>query len=284
MLESELSAIITFNPSVIYETTPLTELLRQSVEADFHHWPVVNDEMQLAGIVSDVELARQVEEAASQCSLDGRQGVRQLQLRTAAHVMTAPRVIVSRWESQLNGLYHLMKNRIHLLPVVEEDRLIGLVTTTDYLREFSYGELPVSRHPASEWVEKETDPIECDATLDEAASVMAEAGVDYVGIVNGTLPLGVISMRDIRQAKCRFSCRQLLGQAFAHERPTTLRELAAKSPIIRPGARLSEAADAMVQNHRQAVAVVTQAGRFVGVLSEQILLSAMAGLRSALAT
>jgi CBS domain-containing protein len=155
--------------------------------------------------------------------------------------------------------------------------LIGLVTTTDYLREFSYGEMPISRYPVSEWVQDGIEPIDCETTLAEAAAILSQAGADQIGVVNGTLPLGVISMRDLRLATCRMECRLLLGDEMSASGPMTMRELAAKSPTIRPGARLSEAASLMVEHHRQCIAVVTQAGRLVGALSEETLLTAMAG-------
>ena len=98
-----------------------------------------------------------------------------------------------------------------------------------------------------------------------------------MGVVNANLPLGVIHSRDLGLAKCRAESRRLLSEDLTFSGPTTIRELAANTPVVRPGARLSEAADLMAQRLRPAVAVVTQSGRMVGVVTEETVLSAIAG-------
>ena len=84
-------------------------------------------------------------------------------------------------------------------------------------------------------------------------------------------------MRDVRSAMCRLKIRHFLNDEFVLNGPTTMRELTAQSPTIRPGSRLSAAAALLVESHRHAIAVVTQAGRMVGLLSEETLLNAMVG-------
>jgi CBS domain-containing protein len=74
--------------------------------------------------------------------------------------------------------------------------------------------------------------------------------------------------------------RRILSDEFTLPGPATIQELAAESPILRPGARLSESADAMVNHQRQAIAVVNQAGRLVGVVTEENILRAMVGTES----
>ena len=46
-----------------------------------------------------------------------------------------------------------------MLPVVDGDRLVGLVSSRDFLREFSYGEMPGSREPVSSLLTA-TPPVE----------------------------------------------------------------------------------------------------------------------------
>jgi CBS domain-containing protein len=280
MGETDLGRVITFNPQVVTVTTTLDEILRQWVDGDLHHWPVTNDQMRLLGIVSDQDVARAFVELSSNYPDNFRLGTEHLRARVVSDFMSTEVVTISRWDTQTNGLYRLLKNHVHSLPVIDENRLVGLVTTTDYLREFSYGELPISRQPVSQFVQDNADPVDCDGSLDDALAAMQSANLDQVGVVNGALPLGAITRRDIRLAQCCLESRRLLNEEFLLRGPTTLRELAAKSPTVPPGARISEAAALMVEHHRQAIAVVTQAGRMVGVLSEETVLTAMAGQKA----
>jgi CBS-domain-containing membrane protein len=282
MLQSDLSTLITFNPQTIHVSTTLADLLAQWTEPEFHEWPVVDDDMRLVGVVSEQEVISAVAARARSHPNQGLLGTDDLREETTAQFMSSPATTISRWDSQSNGLYLLLRNRLHCLPVIDEERLIGQVTTTDYLREFSYGDWPVCRQPVCEWVKDGIDPLDCDASPEEAATAMAQAGVDFIGVVNGNLPLGVISARDVQLAQCRLDSRRLLREELAFSGPTSIRELAAKSPVVRPGARLSEAADLMVQHARQAIAVVTQSGRMIGVISEETLLAALAGHKPAL--
>lgn len=276
MIEYDLSTVITFNPLVAYPATTLADLLRQWTDLELRNWPVVDDDGRLLGVISEQEIVRSVVELAVACR-DGAAVTEQaLQGVYARHLVSGPLVTISRWDSRANGLYRLLKNQVHSLPVLEDDRLVGLITTTDYLREFSYGDVAASREPVADHVAEGAETIDCDATLDEAAAVMLTTDVQRLGVVSGPFPLGVVTSEDIRLAKCRLECRRCLPAEFAPAGPTDMRELAAQSPIVRPGSRLSEAAGLMVERQRHAVAVVTQGGRFVGSLSDQEILAAVA--------
>ena len=78
-------------------------------------------------------------------------------------------------------------------------------------------------------------------------------------------------------------CRQLLEESLAAESPrseTRVLELVKTAPTVKPGDRLAQAAALMVQHSVQAVAVVNQASKLLGVLSEdEILSAALAGLQ-----
>jgi CBS-domain-containing membrane protein len=123
-------------------------------------------------------------------------------------------------------------------------------------------------------MEPPAEPLDVEATLDDANAAFHMAGVDYLPVVQGDFPLGVVSRRSVRKARCRQSARRLLDEAL-FDGPTTIAQLVAHAPTIVPGARLAKAADLMVQEHLQALAVVNQANRLLGVLSEDRLLHAM---------
>lgn len=279
MLQAELGTVVTYNPLSLSVDTTLAEILRLWSTMEFRDWPVVDDQ-RLVGILSEDDIVRTVSELAVIGPQRERELTAQLSARTARQMMSPSCVSIGRWDLQTNALYQLLKHQMHSLPVVDEERLVGLVTTTDFLREFTYGELPASREQAARCAEETPEPIDCDATLEGAEQAMLAASAELIGVVSGNLTLGVVTRRDVRLAKCRLETRRVLSSEFCLPGPATLREVVAQSPILRPGARLSEAAKLMVEHRRQAVGVVNQAGRLVGVLTEKRILKAMVGHES----
>jgi CBS domain-containing protein len=191
--------------------------------------------------------------------------------------MSTRLVTISRESDRCSALELLLAHGFQSLPVVDDERLVGMVTTSDFLREFSYGESAAARLPAEEFVESAPEPIDCTETLDAAAHAMMFSGTKHVAVVSGHLPLGVVTRRDIWLAKCRLDARRMLGDECVLPGPASLHELVAESPVVRPGTPLGEAAERMASLRRQAVAVINQAGRFVGVLTETGVLRAMEG-------
>jgi CBS domain-containing protein len=277
MLQAELGTLVTYNPLALSGETTLADVLSAWNAVDDHHWPVVDDDQCLIGILSVGDVIRCVQELAATVPDNHQLDRELLATRTAREMMSTELVTITRRDNPAHALQLLLAHRVLSLPVVENERVVGMVTTTDFLREFSYGHVAASRQPAMQHVEESFEPIDCDATLDEAVEAMRMAGAEHVGVVRGQLPLGVVTRRDVRLAKYRLDTRRVLSDEFTLPGPATIHELVAQSPVLSPGARLSEAAELMVAHRRQAIAVVNQAGRLVGIISESGILRAMEG-------
>jgi CBS domain-containing protein len=97
------------------------------------HMPVVTAG-RLVGVVSERDLLR-----ASLSSLDPRQQQRRafLEAIDIAQVMSAPPIVVGP-EARVEEAARIMAdNKIGCLPVVEGEKLLGLLTETDLLRYFA---------------------------------------------------------------------------------------------------------------------------------------------------
>ncbi len=106
------------------------------------HMPVVHGG-KLVGVVSERDLLR-----ASLSNLSGiDDGRRRAFLHGVeiARVMSAPPVVVNPDESVEAAARLMAEKKIGCLPVVENDRLLGLITETDLLRCFAG--LPPRRDP-----------------------------------------------------------------------------------------------------------------------------------------
>lgn len=278
MMHCELSNIVTFNPCAIEGQTTLGELIELLHAADFHHWPVVDGDRQLLGMLASSDLVRIFEAGAIALEVAGERreerltGIRNQRI---SDFMSHRVLSIQQNESPAAALWTLLENQIHALPVLTDTYLTALATTSDFIREFSYGGSLASCLSVSEQMEVPCEPAESDATLDEVAIAMHFAQADAIPIVRGGLPLGVVSRRDLGMLKLRNTLREVFSDEFDAEKSTSILALAASAPTIRPGERLSTAAQLMLDHRRQAIAVVNQAGRLLGVVTEEMILRAM---------
>jgi len=94
----------------------------------FHHLPVVNERTEIIGMISDRDLLRR---AVLQLKPRGEVLIRDA---TAHDIMTPDPTTVSPEATLKEALTMLLENHFSSLPVVEEGRLVGLITYTDVLR------------------------------------------------------------------------------------------------------------------------------------------------------
>ena len=268
---ADLGTVVTYNPWAVAIDTSLPEVVRRYTETEFQHWPVADAEGQLLGIVSEVDIVRALEEVATAISHRG-------DLPTECHsalerccvgdFMTRRPVTIDGRSSLATALRLLNEHAVRALPVLEDQQLVGLITSSDILREFSYGEWPTARDCVVDLLEQVPESIDSDASLDEAAIALHLASAEHLGVVRADFPLGVITKQDLRMARCLATANKYLSQAGCFAGPTTVRELATSAPTVRPGTALAEAAAALVASGRRAATVMNQAGRLLGVINE----------------
>lgn len=279
MFSAGLATLVTYNPWTVSSDATLDSLVRMLQEMGFHHWPVVDEDERLVGIVSEVDIVRAVEERQSAMVAVSGGGPAEESLGSewevcrVDEIMSRRVVTIEREAPPREALRRLLENRIHSLPVVDESLLVGIVTSTDFLREFSYDDAPLCREPARDHMLRGAEPLDVNASLDEASEAFLIADTGYLSVVQGNFPLGVISQRDVRKARCRQLARELLGDEAAPG-PLTVGQMVSRAPTLQPGQRLAEAAGLLFERQLQAVAVVNPANRLLGILSEDELLRA----------
>ncbi len=118
-------------PVTITPDTPLLEAEWRMQEGGFRHLPIVDAYDRLVGIVSDRDLR---EAAPSDANTLSRQELTYLLSRLRVKdVMKAPVVTARPSEPAETAAIRMRENKIGALPVVEDDRLVGIVTTSDLL-------------------------------------------------------------------------------------------------------------------------------------------------------
>lgn len=88
----------------------------------------------------------------------------------------------------------MVERRVGSIIVVQNDRLLGIVTERDVLRLFARGDFDariedvMTRHP---------ETVEPDESLAQARLVMLHGGFRHLPVVEGNSLVGMISMRDL---------------------------------------------------------------------------------------
>jgi CBS domain-containing protein len=104
--------------------TPVLEAMRLMIQNRISCLPVVDDSGELAGIISDKDIFAAVYES--------QEGFAE---NTVGELMTQE-VIVSVLEDDLNYIANIMTtNRVRHIPVVDQSRLVGLVSIGDVVKE-----------------------------------------------------------------------------------------------------------------------------------------------------
>ena len=135
------SSVITVSP-----TTPLKDVAQLLVDRRISGLPVVDDEGRVLGVVSEADfltkeqgfdriphrpLSRLLGE-----SDQTRRAMAKVAAVTAGEAMTAPAITVAPWTSVPEAAATMSSRRVNRLPVVDEGRLVGIVTRADLVRAF----------------------------------------------------------------------------------------------------------------------------------------------------
>jgi CBS domain-containing protein len=273
MSKITLGTLITYNPWLARPNTPLDEVAAQFEAMDIHHVPVVDDDRQLVGMVSETDLLRARQRQRVVAVGAGGPEESLSSPETAGEVMNRPIVVAGPDDSPRQVMQVFLAHRIHALPVVQAGRLLGMISSRDLLREFSYGDLPCSREQVSKILKPPPDALEPDTRLDEAFLAMQEVGVSCLAVAQGGCPLGLVSQRDIVRARTE-AIREAGEDLLPTQLPAVLKIMRRATPI-RPGQRLFEAAGVMLQENLPAAIVINQANHMVGLITEDDILRVM---------
>ncbi|MCE9545647.1 MAG: CBS domain-containing protein [Planctomycetia bacterium] len=262
MLDVGLGTLVTYNPTIVTPEATLAEVAELLGDGEIHHLPVVDCQRQVVGIISSLDVERLRLRNVGLESSDGAE-VR------ARDMMQSPVLTVDQNDCSLVVLKVLLANRIHSVPVVADGRLVGIVTSTDFLRELSYGDEPMCREPLNAYLSPESAHVSLDDSIENAISIMDVLLVDYLAVVAGRAPSGIVARRDL----------DILAGADGTGRNATAELVACLKtniPTVHPTERLGNAVRKMLDLHAPAVLVVNRAQQLLGLVSQESVLQGMA--------
>jgi CBS domain-containing protein len=271
MPATSLGTLVTYNPWSVSPSALLEEIAERFEELRIHHVPVVDGDRHVVGMLSETDLLRARQAQRAVLVGCGAGDTDDAPLVFARDVMSKDVLSVSPTSSAAEALKLLLARQIHALPVMDGGRLVGMISSRDFLREFSYGELDGTRDLVTTLLTATApESLEPGVTLSEALLAMQAAGVSCLAVAQGTCPLGLVWQRDIVREDCRLD-----EQEESHHQPrpaATVLRIVRNSPPLRSGQRLREAAAAMIEHGLPAVIVVNQSSRLLGVITEDDLL------------
>jgi CBS domain-containing protein len=182
--------------------------------------------------------------------------------------MQSPVVTVAAADSPLAALQAMVTHGFHSVPVVADERLVGMVTSSDFLRELCHSDDPLLREPLVKHILGEKAQIDAGATLQAAINKMDVQQVDYLAVLSSGLPVGYVSRRD-RVITAENDARQL---TCGHVAETFHKPV----PGVPLTAQLGDVMRTMLDKRAQVALVVDRQNRCRGLLSVLMILAAMA--------
>ncbi len=131
--------VMTRDVVTISADTPFKQIEQLMDEHHISALPVLNDEGALVGVVSEADLLLRTEAAAEERGAwthDARERRSKAHAQTAAGLMSAPAVSVTQGQPLAAAARLMRKRNVKRLPVVEGDRLVGIISRADVLKSY----------------------------------------------------------------------------------------------------------------------------------------------------
>jgi len=276
------------NPVTVAPDRSVDDAAALMRRAGIRHLPVV-DGSRLAGMVSDRDIKIAVGDTAPherQVNLGGAVVV--AGPMTVSAIMSRPGLFVSPHATLIDAARVMVAERVGALAIVEDERLLGMLTETDLLTAYiesaenpeQIGNLVISRMAAGNVIDSMSmspATVAPAQTIREALAIMRQRGIRHLPVIeNGNLA-GILSDRDVRRALGREAVttgspgKSFTGAAAVSEFMT------APVRTIDPAATLEDAARIMVRHKISALPVVDK-GRLAGIITETDILVAFVEL------
>ncbi|MEQ8677408.1 MAG: CBS domain-containing protein [Aggregatilineales bacterium] len=127
-----VSEIMTTHPITIKPDRPVSDALSTMLEIRCHHLPVMSQNNHLIGLVSDYDCHKILSNHATKF---GRKA-KAAQIVRIRDVMTAAPAVIAPEASVIDAAKLMFENNIRCLPVMRDETLVGIVTTSDLLIAF----------------------------------------------------------------------------------------------------------------------------------------------------
>jgi CBS domain-containing membrane protein len=248
--------------------TTIHQLWQLLGESDVRQVPVTDGDGKVVGMISHRDLAL----AAYRAGLKGARGQREALLESAvAHVMSRQVMSVEGHSAADSALQAMVAHRFSSIPITDEGRLVGTVSSSDFLRKVAYGNWAGHDEPIRLRMRSPGHTIDANDTLERAFEAAEWHAQEYVIAVRRYRPLGILSRTAMRLALYLEST----DEESQRMKTTPVHLLLQTLPVLHPETTLGAAALTMLEHRARALPVVDRSRLLLGILTEDDVLQAM---------
>ncbi|AXI24909.1 CBS domain-containing protein [Methanofervidicoccus sp. A16] len=193
-INEPVKEIMTSNPVCVRESTPLDEVIDIFVEKNVGGTPVIDKEDILISIITERDVIRHL--------IDKIEG------KTVQDYMTEDPIVATPGMRLKDVARVMLRNGFRRLPVVSEDRLVGMVTSTDFIRllgsDWAFNRMTtgnvreITNVRVEEVMAKDPVKVSREDSLRSVAEIMINKGIGALPVVEDKDNLvGVITEKDI---------------------------------------------------------------------------------------
>ena len=129
-VEPPVESIMRRNPAYLHPESRLVEARKIMIDENIKHLPIIKSG-KVVGVVSEKDLVKALE--IFRKTSEGKHWNKKIREIRLEKIMSTPPIVVTK-ETKISKAAKLMiESRIGCLPVVENDKLIGIVTKTDLI-------------------------------------------------------------------------------------------------------------------------------------------------------
>jgi CBS-domain-containing membrane protein len=245
-------------------------------EHGVHHLPVLSGR-QVVGIVSDRDIMIGCGGPTERMRSQGQP----LVLGNVEDVMTTPVTTLSPDDALRSATWLMIHQRVHAIPLMHRDRLVGIVTDSDLLRgvmaspEFLHQSF--LEQSVVTFMHDKVTTVGAKTPLYDVVDVMHQERIHHLPVVIGNELLGIVSDRDVRRALASSTLRDAEAQENGefYLGPSEAHEVMTKDVRTIPSTATAERAIAELLRHGIHALPIVDARQLQGIITDTDLLRAI---------
>jgi CBS domain-containing protein len=120
-------------------------------------------------------------------------------MTTVGEIMTKELITVGSGSTVAEAATVMGERKVGSALVVDDDELVGIFTERDIVRALSQ-DFDAPGHPITHWMTRDPATITPETTVKEALDIMLTRGFRHLPVLDGSAPVGMVSMRDLSRA------------------------------------------------------------------------------------